>query len=199
MKVETTPWGTSADFVPHRSCFSTEFSPGSVQIQYQILDTNHSLGSLLPMLLDLVSIYQDGKRKIMGFSLCRISILLLTLWDPRGCISILNRFSLTWVSSSLIPCPLTRREITVCWQALVGLSLRNLARRIVVFDHCKMGNFAFLPPHLARWDGRNSCRHSQKYLLSGKMATLLIIMQGLMMLNIIIPSHATFNFLDHNF
>lgn len=46
---------------------------------------------------------------------------------------------------------------------------------------------------------RNSCRHPQKYFLSGKLATLLIIMQGLMKLNIIIPSHATFNFLDHNF
>lgn len=189
MKVETTPWGTSADFVTHGSCFLTQSSPGSAQIWYQTLDTSDNLGSLLPMLLDLVSIYQDRQRKIMWLSLCRISNLLLKLLDPRGCISILNRFSLTGVSSSLLPCPLTSREITVCWQALVSLSLRN----------CKMGNFDFLPPHLARWDGRNSCRHPQKYLLSGKLATLLIIMQGLMKLNIIIPSNVTFNFLNHNF
>lgn len=37
---QTTPWGTSADFVPHRSCFWTQSSLGSVQIQYQTLDTN---------------------------------------------------------------------------------------------------------------------------------------------------------------
>lgn len=98
-------------------------------------------------------LYQDGKRKIMRLCLCRISSFLLALWDPRGHISILNRFSLTWVSSSLLPCPLTSRGITVCWQTLVSLSLRNLARKIVVFDHCKRGNFVFLPPHLARWDG----------------------------------------------
>lgn len=84
MKVETTPLGTSADFVSHRSCFSTQSSPGSVQIQYQTLDTNDSLGSLLPMLLDLVSIYQDGKRKITCLSLMQDQQVTAQTVGPKG-------------------------------------------------------------------------------------------------------------------
>lgn len=102
-----------------------------------------------------------------------------------------------WFPLLSFPVPWPAEKHSVLARSAESVSEKPL--RIVVFDHCKTGNFAFLPPHLARWDGRNSCRHPQKYLLSGKPTTLLIIMQGLMKLNIIIPSHATFNFLDHNF
>lgn len=148
MKVETTPRRTSAYFVPHRSCFATQASPGSVQTQLQTLDRNDSLEPLLLMLLDLFSIHQDGKWKIMWHSLCRISNLLPALWDPRGCISILNRFfsDLVFLFS---PSPSLDEQRNHSVLASSGESVSEE-------DHCKMGNFAFLPPHLARWDGRNS-------------------------------------------
>lgn len=63
-------------------------------------------------------------------------------------------FLWTWVASSLLPSPLTSTEIKMHWQALTNLSLRNVARKTVMFDHCKMGTFNLLPPHFARWDVR---------------------------------------------
>lgn len=198
----TTPWGTSADFVPHRSRFWTQSSLGSVQIQYQTLDTNDSLGSQLPMLLDLSFHVADQheRGKSCGSAEHRVSNLLLRLWGQRECISLLSRFSPTWVASSLLPHPLISKEIEVHWQVLAYLSLRNMARKIVMFDQCKMGTFTLLPPQLAKWEGRLTYLQIfpkiRVILQTGYTANY---HAGLIKLNIIIPSRVTFNFPGHNF
>lgn len=94
-------------------------------------------------------------------------------------------FSLTWFSSFLLPRPLMSREITVCWQALVSLSLRKI---------------------IAKWETSPSCHHTWP----GGMEEILTVSTKISLIWQIgyaanyhagfnEASHTTFNFLDHNF
>lgn len=98
------------------------------------------------------------------------------------------------------PPPLISREIEAHWQVLAHLSLRNVARKTVMFNYCKIGTFTLLPPQLAKWEGR------VKFLQAFPKIPLILqtgytanYHAGLIKLNIIIPSCVTFNFLGHHF